>query len=152
MICIKRIVFSGIYFFFILTNYYFIFKNYHLFIFLKPSIIFYSFINLLFCLGYLSLFYSYFLICKVFNFEYLKDYYKYLITDFISFVFFIINLFLIKDLFATFIFILTSLISTILLYYESKFLYKLYSLFILPNIFIKLYAAILVIIIHFMNL
>lgn len=115
--------------------------------FAPPSIVF----GIVWTVLYLLISYSIFLIIKDFKKESLKDYFLYLIINYVSnqlFTFFFFNL---QNIFLAFVDTIVVLLSSLFLYYETKSLNDKSSKFLIPYVIWNLFATILIMSIYFMN-
>ena len=92
------------------------------------------------------------IIYSMYNFRYIKDYNKALISNYIFNELFTFVLFYFKNLFLSFIVALANLITSLFLYYETKELDKRASNFLIPYVLFNVFATILMLTIYFMNL
>lgn len=92
------------------------------------------------------------IIYSMYQFKYINDYNKALISNYIFNELFTFILFYFKNLFLSFIIVLSNLITSLFLYYETKSLDKKASNFLLPYVFFNIFATILMLTIYFMNL
>lgn len=100
---------------------------------------------------YLLISYSIFLIIKEFRRRDLKDYYLYLIINYISNQLFSFFFFKLQNIFLSFVDSIVILLSSLFLYYEAKSLNNNSSKFLIPYIIWSLFASVLTLIIYFMN-
>ncbi|MEG0826207.1 MAG: hypothetical protein RR404_01920, partial [Bacilli bacterium] len=80
------------------------------------------------------------------------DYNKYLFTNYIFNIFFMISLFIINNLFLSFCTIIVCFLSTLFLYYESKSYDLKASKYLVFNIYYNLYLSVILLVTYFMNL
>lgn len=88
----------------------------------------------------------------MYQFKYIPDYNKALISNYIFNELFTYVLFYFKQLFFSFIIALGNFITSLFLYYETKSLDKKAANFLLPYVFFNLFAVVLSLTIYFMNL
>lgn len=115
--------------------------------FAPPSIVF----GIVWTVLYLLISYSIFLIIKDFKKESLKDYFLYLIINYVSnqlFTFFFFNL---QNIFLAFVDTIIVLLSSLFLYYETKSLNDKSAKFLIPYVMWNLFANVLIMSIYFMN-
>lgn len=91
-------------------------------------------------------------IYSMYHFKYIKDFNKALISNYIFNELFIFTFFYFKNLFFSLIIVLSNLITSLFLYYETKSLDKKTSNFLVPYIYFNIFATILMLTIYFMNL
>ena len=92
------------------------------------------------------------IIYHMYQFKYIPDYNKALISNYIFNELFTYLLFYFKQLFFSFIIALGNFITSLFLYYETKSLDKKAANFLLPYVFFNLFVVVLSLTIYFMNL
>lgn len=115
--------------------------------FAPPPIIF----GIVWTILYLLISYSIFMIIKDFKKDNLKDYFLYLIINYVSNQLFTFFFFKLQNIFLAFVDTIIVLLSSLFLYYETKSLNDKSAKFLIPYIIWNLFATILILFIYFMN-
>lgn len=115
--------------------------------FAPPPIIF----GIVWTILYLLISYSIFLIIKEFKKDNLKDYFIYLIINYVSNQLFTFFFFKLQNIFLAFVDTIVILLSSLFLYYETKSLNRKSAKFLIPYLIWNLFATILILSIYFMN-
>lgn len=92
------------------------------------------------------------IIYSMYNYKYIPDYNKILISNYIFNEAFTFIFFVFKSTFLGFIITIANLITSIFLYYETKSLDKKASMFLIPYVYFNIFAVSLSLTIYFMNL
>lgn len=92
------------------------------------------------------------IIYSMYQFKYISDYNKSLISNYIFNQLFTFVFFYFKNLFFGFVIALFNFITSLFLYYESKSLDEKSSKFLIPYVLFSLFATILSLTIYFINL
>lgn len=92
------------------------------------------------------------IIYSMYNFKYIPDYNKALISNYIFNELFSFVFFYFKNLFFGFVIALFNFITSLFLYYETKSLNETSSKFLIPYVLFSLFATILSLTVYFLNI